>query len=71
MSLTKFESMLKTNSVYFFDLVEFEEIIVQYLDVGKHSLAKKARGGTHDQNLFLWNNIKMYQTRFFIRIYFY
>ena len=42
MSLTKFESMLKTNSVYFFDLVEFEEIIIHYIDVGKHSLAKKA-----------------------------
>lgn len=42
MSLTKFESMLKTNSVYFFDLVEFEEIILHYLDTGKHSLAKKA-----------------------------
>jgi tetratricopeptide (TPR) repeat protein len=42
MSLTKFESMLKTNAVYFFDLVEFEEIIIHYLDVGKHSLAKKA-----------------------------
>jgi tetratricopeptide (TPR) repeat protein len=34
--------MLKTNSVYFFDLVEFEEIIIHYLDVGKHHLAKKA-----------------------------
>jgi tetratricopeptide (TPR) repeat protein len=42
MSLLKFESMLKTNNVYFFDLVEFEEIIVHYLEVGKHSLAKKA-----------------------------
>jgi tetratricopeptide (TPR) repeat protein len=42
MSLLKFESMLKTNSIYFFDLVEFEEIIVHYLDIGKHSLAKKA-----------------------------
>lgn len=42
MSLLKFESMLKTNSVYFFDLVEFEEIIIHYLDAGKHSLAKKA-----------------------------
>jgi len=42
MPLTKFESMLKTNSVYFFDLVEFEEIILHYLDTGKHSLAKKA-----------------------------
>lgn len=34
--------MLKTNSVYFFDLEEFEEIIVHYLDNGKHNLAKKA-----------------------------
>jgi tetratricopeptide (TPR) repeat protein len=42
MSLTKFESMLKTNAIYFFDLVEFEEIIIHYLDAGKHSLAKKA-----------------------------
>ncbi len=42
MPLSKFESMLKTNSVYFFDLVEFEEIIVHYLDTGKHNLAKKA-----------------------------
>ena len=42
MSLVKFESMLKTNNIYFFDLVEFEEIIIHYLDVGKHSLAKKA-----------------------------
>ncbi|MEO9569605.1 MAG: tetratricopeptide repeat protein [Polaribacter sp.] len=42
MSLLKFESMLKTNSIYFFDLVEFEEIIIHYLDAGKHALAKKA-----------------------------
>ncbi len=34
--------MLKTNNVYFFDLVEFEEIIIHYLDAGKHTLAKKA-----------------------------
>lgn len=42
MSLSKFESMLKTNNVYFFDSVEFEEIIQHYLDNGKHSLAHKA-----------------------------
>ena len=42
MSLLKFESMLKTNNIYFFDLVEFEEIVVHYLDTGKISLAKKA-----------------------------
>jgi len=42
LSLSKFESMLKTNSVYFFDSIEFEEIIHYYLESGKNSLAKKA-----------------------------
>lgn len=42
MSLSKFESMLKTNKVYFFDSSEFEEIIHHYLDNGRHSLARKA-----------------------------
>jgi tetratricopeptide (TPR) repeat protein len=42
MSLTKFESMLKTNNIFFFDLVEFEDIIIHYIEVGKHALAKKA-----------------------------
>jgi len=42
MSLSKFESMLKTNSVYFFDATEFENIIDFYIESGKHSLAKKA-----------------------------
>jgi len=41
-SLSKFESMLKTNSVYFFDSIEFEEIIHYYIDSGKTALAKKA-----------------------------
>lgn len=40
--LSKFELMLKTNSVYFFDSNEFEEIILFYIDNGKLSLAKKA-----------------------------
>lgn len=40
--LSKFESMLKTNNVYFFDSVEFEEIIHYYIDSGKNALAKKA-----------------------------
>lgn len=40
--LSKFELMLKTNSVYFFDANEFEEIILFYIDGGKFSLAKKA-----------------------------
>ncbi|HEX8576737.1 MAG TPA: tetratricopeptide repeat protein [Flavobacterium sp.] len=42
LSLSKFESMLKTNKVLFFDSEEFEEIILHYLDTGKASLAKKA-----------------------------
>ena len=41
-SITKFESMLKTNDVYFFDAEDFEEIIHHYLNNGKISLAKKA-----------------------------
>jgi tetratricopeptide (TPR) repeat protein len=42
LSLHKFESMLKTNKVLFFDSEEFEEIILHYLDMGKSNLAKKA-----------------------------
>ncbi|MFP2995949.1 hypothetical protein ABN763_08560 [Spongiivirga sp. MCCC 1A20706] len=41
-SLSKFESMLKTNTVFFFDSLEFEDIIHYYLDTGKIGLAKKA-----------------------------
>ncbi len=40
--LSKFELMLKTNNVYFFDSNEFEEIILYYVDNGKLSLANKA-----------------------------
>ncbi len=40
--LTKFESMLKTNDVLFFDSNEFELIIYHYLENGKFPLAKKA-----------------------------
>ncbi|MGO2359228.1 tetratricopeptide repeat protein [Mesonia sp.] len=41
-SLSKFESMLKTNDILFFDSDEFEAIIFHYLEVGKIALAKKA-----------------------------
>ena len=41
-SLTRFESMLKTNDVLFFDSMEFENIIHFYLENGKIALAKKA-----------------------------
>lgn len=42
LSLSKFESMLKTNSVLFFDSNEFEVIIHHYLENGKIALTKKA-----------------------------
>lgn len=42
LSLSKFESMLKTNKILFFDSEEFEDIILHYLDLGKPALAKKA-----------------------------
>ncbi|TXE09512.1 tetratricopeptide repeat protein [Gelidibacter salicanalis] len=41
-SLTKFESMLKTNNVLFFDSNEFENIIQFYFENGRMALAKKA-----------------------------
>ncbi|MDA9239293.1 tetratricopeptide repeat protein [Flavobacteriaceae bacterium] len=41
-SLSKFESMLKTNNILFFDSDQFEEIINHYLENGKIALAKKA-----------------------------
>ena len=41
-SISKFESMLKTDDVYFFDAEDFEEIIHHYLNIGKISLGKKA-----------------------------
>lgn len=39
--IAKFESMLKTDDVYFFDAEDFEDIIHHYLNHGKISLAKK------------------------------
>jgi predicted Zn-dependent protease len=40
--LTRFESMLKTNDILFFDSNEFENIIHHYLENGKIALAKRA-----------------------------
>src|SRR5690606_17476419 len=42
LSLTRFEAMLKTNKVFFFDSEEFENIILYYLDTGKSNMAKQA-----------------------------
>ena len=41
-SITKFERMLKTNLIYYFDSQEFEDIVVHYLGFGENQLAKKA-----------------------------
>ena len=41
-SIHKFESMLKTDDVYFFDAEDFEDIIHHYLNLGRVNLAKKA-----------------------------
>jgi len=41
-SIYKYESMLKTNKVFFFDSDEFEEIIIHYIQTGRLNLAKKA-----------------------------
>ena len=40
--IAKFEFMLKTDDIYFFDAEDFEDIIHHYLNKGKVSLAKKA-----------------------------
>lgn len=42
LSLSRFEAMLKTNKVFFFDSEEFENIILHYLDTGRTILAKRA-----------------------------
>lgn len=41
-SILKFESMLKSNKFLFFDVDEFESIIIYYLESGNTSLANKA-----------------------------
>lgn len=40
--LTRFESMLKTNNILFFDSNDFENIIHHYLENGKVALSKRA-----------------------------
>ena len=64
-SLTRFESMLKTNSVLFFDSNEFEEIIHHYLENGKIALAKKATKlglEQHPSSI----NLKLFQIEMFV-----
>ena len=64
-SLKKFESMLKTNNVLFFDSNEFENIIHHYLEIGKIALAKKAIKLGLDQHPTSIN-LKLFQTEIFV-----
>ncbi|MDO5607025.1 MAG: tetratricopeptide repeat protein [Capnocytophaga sp.] len=41
-SVSRFESMLNENNIYYFDIEEFEEIIDYYLEWGKMNKAKRA-----------------------------
>jgi tetratricopeptide (TPR) repeat protein len=41
-SILKFESMIKSNKFLFFDIDEFESIIIYYLESGNSSMANKA-----------------------------
>ncbi|MBX2827412.1 MAG: tetratricopeptide repeat protein [Flavobacteriaceae bacterium] len=64
-SLSRFESMLKTNDVYFFDSEEFEEIIQHYLENGKVALAKKATKMGLEQHPSS-TNLKLFQVEMHI-----
>ncbi|MCH2490918.1 MAG: tetratricopeptide repeat protein [Flavobacteriales bacterium] len=64
-SLSRFESMLKTNSVLFFDSEEFEDIIQHYLENGKIALAKKATKLGLEQHPTS-TNLKLFQVEMYI-----
>ncbi|OIQ29652.1 MAG: hypothetical protein BM564_05430 [Bacteroidetes bacterium MedPE-SWsnd-G2] len=64
-SLTRFESMLKTNNVFFFDSIEFENIIQHYLEIGKIALAKKAIKMGLDQHISSVT-LKLFQVEIYV-----
>ncbi len=64
-SLVRFESMLKTNSVLFFDSEEFEDIVHHYLETGKFALAKKATKLGLEQHPTS-TNLKLFEIEMFI-----
>lgn len=64
-SLSRFESMLKTNNILFFDSGEFEEIIQYYLENGKVALARKAVKLGLEQHPTS-TNLKLFQVEMFI-----
>lgn len=64
-SISKFEKMLKTNSLLFFDSEEFESIIHFYLNNGKVALAKKAIKLGLDQHPAS-TNLKLFKVEIYI-----
>ncbi len=64
-SLSRFESMLKTNNVLFFDSEEFEDIINHYMENGKIALAKKATKLGLEQHPTS-TNLKLFQVEMYI-----
>ena len=64
-SVDRFESMLKTNNVLFFDAEEFESIANHYLETGKIALARKAVSLGLDQHPTS-TNLKLYRAEIFI-----
>ncbi len=64
-SLTRFESMLKTNDVIFFDAEEFEDIANHYIESGKIALARKAVKLGLDQHPTS-SNLRLFKAELFI-----
>lgn len=64
-SIDRFESMLKTNNVLFFDSDEFENIVHYYLENGKIALAKKAAKLGLEQHPSS-TNLKLYRIEMYI-----
>lgn len=63
--IEKFEHMLRTNHVLFFDADEFVEIVEHYIDMGKLSLAKKALELGLDQHPN-YNDLKLLKAEIYI-----
>ena len=64
-SISRFESMLKTNNILFFDVEEFESIANHYIESGKIALARKAVALGLDQHPTSFN-LKLYKAEIFI-----
>lgn len=64
-SISRFESMLKTNNVLFFDAEEFESIANHYIETGKIALARKAVNLGLDQHPTS-SNLRLYKAEIFI-----